>query len=99
MFEHNDNDPVGMFLTDAEISDPIEEAGFFSSDEWLNRESLDSIALRAEEAIAQTDEHINMAEEHQKLAAESIFAGKALVAILKLQTELEQRFEAQKDND
>jgi hypothetical protein len=99
MFENIDQDPVRMFLTDAEIGDPKEEAEFFSSEAWANRPSLAEITLKAEEAIAQSDEHINMAEEHQDLAAEAIFAGKALVSMLRLQTELERRYEAQKEND
>ena len=92
------DDPVEMFLTDSEISDPKEEEEFFKSEEWINRASLAEITKEATQAVAQADEHVKIGEKHNKLATNKIWQAKGLVAILKLQTELERRFEAQKDS-
>ena len=92
------DDPVKMFLTDAEISDPKEEEEFFESPEWLYRQSLDEVSLAAERAIIEAGEHIKKGEDQQELATNKIWQAKRLVAMLKLQEELEKRYEARKDS-
>lgn len=98
MFDPNGLDPVRMFLTDEEISDPVEERQFFSSEKWLNRLSLQALGKEFDAFTVQADIHSEKAEIEINLARDATYAAKALLAILKLQTELERRFNVSRDN-